>query len=87
MTVTGHGVPHPREARRFEADYEVLRTGVGAVALGRDVLRVSGPDAVEYLQGQLSQDVAALGRRRIGGFADPDAPGETRRPGACVADR
>jgi len=43
------------------ADYELLRTGVGALDLGRDVLRVSGPDAVEYLQGQLSQDVTALG--------------------------
>ncbi len=51
----------------FVEDYESLRTGVGAVALGRDVLRVSGPDAVEYLQGQLSQDVAALG---VGESAD-----------------
>jgi len=45
----------------FDQDYEALRHGAGAVALGRDVLRVSGPDAVQYLQGQLSQDVAALG--------------------------
>jgi folate-binding protein YgfZ len=51
----------------FVEDYETLRTGVGAVMLGRDVLRVSGPDAVEYLQGQLSQDVAALG---VGESAD-----------------
>jgi folate-binding protein YgfZ len=27
----------------------------------RDVIRVSGPDSLSYLQGQLSQDVAALG--------------------------
>src|SRR5438309_9279067 len=27
----------------------------------RDVLRVSGPDAESFLQGQLSQDVAAIG--------------------------
>ncbi|HXP32888.1 MAG TPA: glycine cleavage T C-terminal barrel domain-containing protein [Acidimicrobiales bacterium] len=47
-------------ADSFDQDYEALRHTVGAVALGRDVLRVSGPDAVEYLQGQLSQDVAAL---------------------------
>ena len=67
MTVTGHGVSHPSDARRFEADYEELRTGVGAAALERDVLRVSGPDAEEYLQGQLSQDVAAL---VVGGSAD-----------------
>jgi folate-binding protein YgfZ len=48
-------------------DYEALRHGVGAVGLARDVVRVSGPDAVEYLQGQCSQDVAALG---IGASAD-----------------
>jgi folate-binding protein YgfZ len=41
-------------------DYEMLRADAGAVTLGRDFLRVSGPDAVEYLQGQLSQDVAPL---------------------------
>ena len=27
---------------------------------GRDVVRVAGPDAVTFLQGQLSQDVAAI---------------------------
>lgn len=31
-----------------------------AVRIARDVVRVSGPDAVTYLQGQLSQDIAAL---------------------------
>ncbi|HEX4219385.1 MAG TPA: glycine cleavage T C-terminal barrel domain-containing protein [Acidimicrobiales bacterium] len=42
------------------ADYEALRHGVGGVVLPRDVLAISGPDAVEYLQGQCSQDVATL---------------------------
>ncbi len=42
-------------------DYGVLRHGVGVVTVARDVVRVAGPDAVEYLQGQCSQDVAALG--------------------------
>ena len=37
-----------------------LRARLGAVALPRDAVRVAGPDAVAYLQGQLSQDVAAL---------------------------
>jgi folate-binding protein YgfZ len=37
-----------------------LRTTLGAVEIARDVLRVAGPDAVSYLQGQLSQDVGAL---------------------------
>jgi tRNA-modifying protein YgfZ len=37
-----------------------LRTTLGAVEVARDVVRVAGPDAVTYLQGQLSQDVGAL---------------------------
>ncbi len=37
-----------------------LRTALGAAPLRRDVVRVHGPEAVDYLQGQLSQDVAAL---------------------------
>ena len=40
--------------------YDHLVADVAAVELPRDVLRVSGPDAISYLQGQLSQDVAAL---------------------------
>jgi folate-binding protein YgfZ len=44
----------------FAEDYDALRHGRAVVAAGRDVLRVSGPDAVEYLQGQCSQDIAAL---------------------------
>ncbi|HEX3792889.1 MAG TPA: glycine cleavage T C-terminal barrel domain-containing protein [Acidimicrobiales bacterium] len=37
-----------------------LRQGAGAFLLPRDVLDVRGDDAETYLQGQLSQDVAAL---------------------------
>ena len=66
MSTAGRQRAGPVGAPGFDEDYRALRTDVGAVALGRDVLRVSGADAVEYLQGQLSQDVAALdvgGRR------------------------
>jgi folate-binding protein YgfZ len=52
---------------RFVEDYEALRHGPTVVPLGRDILRISGPDAVEYLQGQCSQDVAAL---EVGTSAD-----------------
>jgi folate-binding protein YgfZ len=38
-----------------------LRITLGAVEIARDVVRVSGPDAIAYLQGQLSQDVGELG--------------------------
>ncbi len=37
------------------------RTGVAAFPYRRDVIEVSGPDAVTYLQGQVSADVAGLG--------------------------
>jgi tRNA-modifying protein YgfZ len=42
------------------ADYLALRREAGAVEVRRDVVRVSGPEALTWLQGQLSQDVAAL---------------------------
>ncbi len=44
----------------LDQDYEALRAGAGARLVPRDVLVVRGPDAESYLQGQLSQDVAAL---------------------------
>ena len=42
---------------------EAMRFGAGAVTVERDAVRVWGPDAPSYLQGQISQDVesAALG--------------------------
>ena len=43
------------------ADYELLRTDAGAVWLERDALRVAGPDALDFLDGQLSQDIKPLG--------------------------
>jgi folate-binding protein YgfZ len=47
-------------------DYWALRKDVGAVWLPRDVLRVSGPDTMSFLQGQLSQDLDQLA---VGGSA------------------
>ena len=41
--------------------------GAAAIRRSRDVLRVAGPDARTYLQGQLSQDVDALA---VGSAAD-----------------
>jgi tRNA-modifying protein YgfZ len=49
------------DASTVEEGYRALRTGVAVRALDRDVVRVAGPDAASYLQGQLSQDVNALG--------------------------
>ena len=42
------------------ADYEALRHGVGAVETKRDVVSASGADATDFLQGQLSQDLATI---------------------------
>ena len=44
----------------YETDYWALREDVGAVLAERDVLKATGPDAQSYLDGQLSQDIAAL---------------------------
>jgi folate-binding protein YgfZ len=41
-------------------DYWALRKDAGAVWLPRDFVHVAGPDAVTFLQGQLSQDVENL---------------------------
>ena len=38
-----------------------LRRGWGARRVERDAVALAGPDAADYLQGQCSQDVAALG--------------------------
>jgi len=46
------------------ADYRLLRSTAGAVRLARDVVRVSGPDALDFLQGQCSQDLASLAAGR-----------------------
>ena len=46
---------------------DALRQGAGAFRAARDVVAVRGPDAETYLQGQLSQDVAALA---VGASAD-----------------
>jgi folate-binding protein YgfZ len=41
-------------------DERALADASGAVGIGRDVLRVDGPDAASFLQGQLSQDIEKL---------------------------
>jgi folate-binding protein YgfZ len=43
-----------------DTDLHDLRATLGAVPIERDVVTVVGPEAEAYLQGQLSQDVAAL---------------------------
>jgi len=47
-------------------DLELVRHSVGAAVVDRDVVRVHGPEAGAYLQGQLSQDVTGL---PVGGSA------------------
>ena len=49
------------------AETSALRDGAGAFRSSRDVVAVRGPDAEEYLQGQVSQDIAVLA---VGAAAD-----------------
>jgi folate-binding protein YgfZ len=44
----------------LEEGYRLLRHSVALAPVARDVVSVSGQDALEYLQGQCSQDVVAL---------------------------
>jgi folate-binding protein YgfZ len=61
MTADGAGTTPTGSPEPATAPGEIdLRTTLGAVEVDRDVVRVAGPDAVTYLQGQLSQDVARL---------------------------
>jgi tRNA-modifying protein YgfZ len=41
-------------------EYDLIRNSAAVIPLARDFVRISGPDSVSYLQGQCSQDVAAL---------------------------
>jgi folate-binding protein YgfZ len=43
-----------------DGGYGALHHGAGVRAVDRDVLSVAGPDALDYLQGQCSQDLAPL---------------------------
>jgi folate-binding protein YgfZ len=51
----------------LERDYRALRDDAGAVWRARDAIRVAGPDALAFLDGQLSQDVKAMA---VGAAAD-----------------
>lgn len=44
----------------LEAEYTALRDGFGAVRSRRDVVTATGSDATDFLQGQLSQDLASI---------------------------
>ncbi len=54
MTVGGRAEPG------LAAQVRLLREATAVVPAGRQAVLVAGPDAQEYLQGQCSQDVAAL---------------------------
>ncbi|TMA60342.1 MAG: aminomethyl transferase family protein, partial [Deltaproteobacteria bacterium] len=55
------GVVLPRHFGDAAAEYRALREGVALIDLGfRTVVRASGADRATFLQGMLSNDVAAL---------------------------
>jgi folate-binding protein YgfZ len=45
----------------LDSGYRALTESVGAVAIHRDAVVVRGPDALTFLQGQLSQDIDSIG--------------------------
>ena len=49
------------EALNWLADYEALRSSVGARRGTCDLIEAQGPDAMAFLNGQLSQDVSEMG--------------------------
>jgi folate-binding protein YgfZ len=56
-TVTTTPLVPDADPAELAADDAALRDGVGVVDLPRDFVRVAGPDAMKFLQGQLSQQV------------------------------
>ncbi len=50
----------PGEALDLAASYALIREGTCTLEVLRDVVVVRGPDALSWLQGQISQDVQAL---------------------------
>ncbi len=52
--------PEPADGAADEVAARALEEGMAARLSPRDVLSVSGPEAASYLQGQCSQDLAAL---------------------------
>jgi folate-binding protein YgfZ len=44
----------------IESDYRLLRESAGALERDRPLIQVTGPDAVDFVQGQVTNDVAAL---------------------------
>jgi tRNA-modifying protein YgfZ len=50
----------PAPAVELDGQYRALREGAGYFLRSRAMLLVSGPDAAEYLQGQLTNDVEGL---------------------------
>jgi folate-binding protein YgfZ len=59
VSAPGHGTEADGEGEGALA-YRALRSSAAVVLLPRDAVRASGPDAETYLQGQCSQDLAAL---------------------------
>lgn len=51
---------HTTMAEGSEAAYAALRERAGSMAGTRECVQIAGPDALAYLQGQLSQDIAAM---------------------------
>ncbi len=54
------GHPGPGWGERFQNAYEAAAAGAAAFPAGREFVAVEGPDALQYLNGQLSQDLLGM---------------------------
>src|SRR5215218_8754199 len=54
-------MPNPAPVVELDGQYRALREEAGYLARGRAMVLVKGADAAEYLQGQLTNDIEALG--------------------------
>jgi folate-binding Fe-S cluster repair protein YgfZ len=78
------GVVLPRHFGDPELEYRALREGAAVVDLGfRTIVRATGPDRVTFLQGMLTNDIAAIPLGKPPGAA-PDDPG-SGSPRTCAA--
>ena len=71
----------------LDGQYRALREEAGFLARDRGALLVSGPDAAEYLQGQLTNDIEALEPEQGCYAALLDRKGHLRPTCACCASR
>ena len=79
MPQQGPGVAHCSSSRATTRRRQLMSDAVDRRRPARDVVVVSGPDAVSYLQSLVSQDLDAVADGQARALAAADAAGQARR--------